>query len=94
MPPDQFNVKPSGLNEIAKVIGAAPITKMFIVVVLERPPGSVTLTTKVLLPASGERGVPEMLPLDATVSQAGPLTLANVSVSLFRSLALVAIVPE
>src|SRR5437867_4455053 len=67
------------------------------VAVATEPPRSVTLTTKVLVPRSESCGVPESAPSAATVSQLGPLILANVSVSpLLRSgsVALVAMLAE
>ena len=66
------------------------------VAVLEDPPKSVTLTTKVLVPPLNPSGVPERVPLASMLSQVGPLTLANVRISpapIYGAVALVAIVP-
>ena len=80
---------------MVEIIGGAAVTVMFIVAVLDRPPGLVALATKLLLPTSPESGVPESKPSVATDSHAGPLTFANVSISPgLGSVALVAIVPE
>jgi hypothetical protein len=62
--------------------------------VADRFPGSVTLTTNVLVPTSEEPGVPETEPSLATLSHDGPLTFAKVSGSPFRSVASAATVAE
>src|SRR5436190_181476 len=73
----------------------AALTLMTIVALLDKPPLSVTLTTKVLVPILGLPGVPDNEPLLATFSHAGPLTLAKFSVSPgFASEAAPANVPE
>ncbi len=48
---------------------------------LNAPLLSVTRTTNVFMPASLAAGVPESVPSAATMSHAGPLILANVSLS-------------
>src|ERR1700710_1294471 len=67
---------------------------MFNVAVVDAPPVSVTLTTKMLGPTSPESGVPERTPPLETLSQTGPLTFANVNASLLRSLAFVEMLAE
>src|SRR5579883_354257 len=95
MPAAQLMVKPPFADAIAETIGGAAVTRMFIVAVLVRPPGSATLTTKLLVPTLAERGMPDSEPSEPTDSQLGPLTKAKVSASLvFGSLAFVAIVPD
>ena len=59
----------------------APLTLMNIVAVLDKPPESVTLTRKLLVPLSAMVAVPESMPLVATSSHVGPLTFAKVSKS-------------
>src|ERR1041384_6610694 len=69
-------------------MGAA--TMRFMVALLERPARSLTLTVKVFVPESPVAGVPESAPLDPTLSQPGPVSLAKVSWSpKFGSVALV-----
>ena len=46
---------------------------------------SLTLTVKILSPASASKGVPESAPSGAMASHAGPLTLAKVRVLLSTS---------
>src|SRR5712691_8877254 len=75
-------------------MGGAGTTTKFIVAVPNNPPGSVARTVKVLGPASGERGMPDKLPLPDTLSQAGPLTLPKLIASPLGSVALVARVAE
>ena len=61
----------------------------------DKPSKSATLTTKLLEPALVESGVPDKLPLPATLNQLGPLTLEKVSRSpMSGSLAFVAILAE
>src|SRR5438445_11951051 len=76
------------------MIAGAGFTLRFRVALLERPPGSVALTLKLLAPSSPESGVPESAPLPPTVSHEGPLSFPKVMLSPFGSLAFVAIVPE
>jgi hypothetical protein len=54
---------------------------MLMVAVLNQPLVSEGLTVKRFVPTSEKPGVPERVPLAATLSQAGPLTLAKVSAS-------------
>src|SRR6266404_6340960 len=54
---------------------------MSMVAVNDKPPESVTLTRKPLVPALALAGVPESVPLLATVSQPGPLTFEKANVS-------------
>src|SRR5262245_26145524 len=75
------------------VKAGAPFTLMNKLAVLDAPAASRALTTNELNPIFGFAGVPESAPLPATASQAGPLTLANVTASPLGSLAFVAIVP-
>lgn len=68
--------------------------KIVILAVSDKVEGSVTLSTKEFVPTSAESGVPDKLPSDPTLNQAGPLTLANVRRSEgFGSIALVETVP-
>src|SRR5437667_3302821 len=68
---------------------------MSIVAVLDKPPESVTLTTKLLVPALAFAAVPVSAPLLATFSQPGPLTFAKIKVSPeFGSVAVPASEPE
>src|SRR5512145_2115614 len=60
---------------------------MFIVAVSDPPRPSETLTVNVFRPWLAAAGVPDSAPLLATDSHAGPFTLANVSGSLFGSVA-------
>src|SRR5579863_6293893 len=96
MPPDQLNNStPPPWAVMPEMIAGADVTGINNVALLERPPESVTLTRKLLLPTFTEMGMPESVPLLPTVSQAGPLTKANVSASPgLGSVALVAMVPE
>src|ERR1051326_3840545 len=75
MPPAQLNERFGACREADKVIGAAGVTTSRMVALAERPPGSVALTVKMLVPAFGESGVPESAPFPATASHEGPLTL-------------------
>ena len=68
-----------------------PFTVIYIVVLAKAPPGSVARTMKVLSPASELAGLPVMAPLPATLNQAGPRILLNVSVCPSGSTALVEI---
>ena len=56
-------------------------TVMLMVALLDQPLMSVRLTRKRFMPTSEKPGVPESVPLVATLSEAGPLTLAKVSAS-------------
>ena len=95
MPPLQFSRKLVPPTEMVEKIGGGASTLMFRVAVLERFCGSFTLTTKLLPPRFAESGSPERVPSVPTINQAGPLTLANVSVSPgMGSVTLVAMVPE
>src|SRR5437016_7927207 len=78
-PPVQLNANWLPCREIERLIGA--ITFKFILACPENPPRSVTLTKKMLVPESALAGVPEIEPLPATASQAGPLILAKVRTS-------------
>ena len=55
----------------------AALTAMLSVALLERAPGSVTLTWKVFAPTLPGSGVPESSPPVVTDSQAGPVTFAE-----------------
>src|SRR5215471_2162819 len=69
----------------------APFTSINSVAVFDKPPESLTLTVKEFVPTSESLGVPEISPLEPTVSQVGPSSLLNVRVSPgFGSVALVA----
>src|SRR5258707_15832749 len=95
MPPLQFIQMPAVELVMLMTIGGAGSTARFIVAVFDKLPGSVTLTTKLLVPTTLESGVPESVPSVPTVNHAGPLTFANASTSPeLGSVALVAIVPE
>ena len=93
MPPVQLSSKLVPSKVALSTIGGAGKTTKFIVAVVNNADGSATRTTKALVPALSENGVPARPPLPATLSQAGPLTLAKVMVSPFGSLALPANVP-
>jgi len=92
IPPTQFIIKFVPLSEMLALIGGAGNTFMLSVAVLESPPLSVTLTTNVFVPTFADSGSPDKVPFATTVSHAGPLTAAYVSVPPFRSLAFVEIV--
>src|SRR5689334_8558700 len=70
----------------------APLTLMNKLAVFDAPNASRALTTKELNPRSELAGVPERKPAAATLSQAGPLTLAKVIASPLGSLASAVIV--
>src|SRR5580765_3264849 len=75
MPPAQLNERFVSCRDADKVIGGAGVTTNRMLALAARPPGSVALTVKMLVPAFGESGVPESAPFPATASHEGPLTL-------------------
>ena len=94
MPPLQLNKRFVPCSETIAIIAGAGFTVIFIVALLDLPPGSVALTTKLFAPSSAENGVPDRVPFAATASHEGPLTFPNEMLSPFGSVAFVAIVPE
>src|SRR5882724_3780252 len=74
MPPDQFNIRLVPSRKALTTIGGAATTDRFMVAELERPPGSVTLTTVRVPPktATREIGIP------ATVIHGVPIIFCHV----------------
>ena len=69
------------------------MTTIVSVAVLIRLPVSMARTVKLLVPTSGDKGVPDNRPALLTPSQPGPPVLAKVKKSSFGSDALSAMVP-
>src|SRR6478736_6259552 len=74
--------------------GSADNTRINIVALADRPPGSITPTTTELVPESPLDGVPETAPSAEICTQSGPLTLEKLRTSAgFRSEIFVAMLP-
>src|ERR1043166_4581426 len=95
MPPLQLNRRLVVCSsDLVAIIDEAGFTLIFMVALLDKPPGSVALTVKLFSPSSAESGVPDSEPLLATLNHAGPLSFPKVMLSPFGSVAFVETVPE